>query len=83
MNDFSVNHVFQLTILLNTELKLTVLKLMNRVQGEGSPVCIIVLKTLVVHFESQDSCIVVESKIIIGTFNSFDFVRSELWESIK
>lgn len=52
-------------------------------QVEDSPICVVVLKTLVVHFKSQDSCVMVESKIIIGTFDSFDFSRGEFWETMK
>lgn len=42
------------------------------------PISIIVLKISIVHRECQDSGVMVEPKIIIGSLNPFNLLRSEL-----
>ncbi len=49
-----------------------------RYVGSCLPIGIIVLKVSILHRECQDSSVMVKPKIIIGTFNPLNLLRSEL-----
>lgn len=48
--------------------------------GTCLPICVIMLKLSIVHRKCQNSCVMVEPKIIIGTLNPLNLLRSELWQ---
>lgn len=47
----------------------------------SSPVGVVVLEVLIVYRKSQNSGVMVEAKVIIGTLYPFNLLGSELWQS--
>lgn len=46
------------------------------------PVCIIVLKVLVIQVKSQHSGIMIEPKVIIGAFYPFHLFWGKFWKAL-
>lgn len=47
----------------------------------SSPVTVIVLEVFIVDRKTENSGVMVEAKVIIGTLYSLNLLRSELWKS--
>ena len=43
------------------------------------PVCIVVLQAAIVNGKRQDSCVMVKTKVVMGSLRPLDLLRSELW----
>lgn len=50
-------------------------------EAGSSPVAIVVLEVFIIHRESQNSGVMVEAKVVVGTLYPFNLLGSELWQS--
>lgn len=62
---------------------MTYLSYSYRYVGTYLPISIIVLKLSIVHRECQDSGVMVEPKIIIGSLNPLNLLRRELRQPVE
>lgn len=50
-------------------------------EAGSSPVAIVVLEVFIIHREAQNSGVMVEAKVVVGTLYPLNLLGSELWQS--